>query len=234
MKTERVSLNGVMVYPFVNVLDLLTELSVQKKILVAVNAEKILHATKETRKIINENIGYADGIGAVMALKKKGKKNVIRIPGCELWLHIIERFENEKSFYLIGGTQEVIEKTINKLQCDYPAINIVGYRNGYLKSLEERQALLKDIQIKKPDVVFVAMGSPKQELLMQEMQEKHIAIYQGLGGSFDVYTNTVKRAPRWWREHGLEWAYRLLRQPMRIKRQRHLFRFFYLLTVGKI
>ena len=234
MKTERVSLNGVMVYPFIDVLELLTELSVQKKILVAINAEKILHATEETRKIINENIGYADGIGAVMALKKKGMKNVIRIPGCELWLHIIKRFENEKSFYLVGGTQEVIEKTINKLRCDYPTINIVGYRNGYLKSLEERLALLEDIQIKKPDVVFVAMGSPKQELLMQEMQEKHIAIYQGLGGSFDVYTNTVRRAPRWWREHGLEWAYRLLRQPMRIKRQWHLFRYFYLLTVGKI
>ena len=69
---------------------------------------------------------------------------------------------------------------------------------------------------------------------MQEMQEKHIAIYQGLGGSFDVYTDTVKRAPKWWREHGLEWAYRLLKQPMRIKRQWHLFRFFYLLMVGKI
>jgi len=234
MRTERVSLNGVMVYPFVNLSELFAEISVQKKILVAINAEKILHATGETRKIINNNIGYADGIGAVMALKKKGKKNVVRIPGCELWLHIIERFENEKSFYLIGGTQEVIEKTINKLRHDHPMINIVGWRNGYLKSREERLTLLEEIQIKKPDVVFVAMGSPKQELLMQEMQEKHIAIYQGLGGSFDVYTDTVKRAPKWWREHGLEWAYRLLKQPMRIKRQWHLFRFFYLLMVGKI
>lgn len=71
MRTERVSLNGVMVYPFVNLSELFAEISVQKKILVAINAEKILHATGETRKIINNNIGYADGIGAVMALKKK-------------------------------------------------------------------------------------------------------------------------------------------------------------------
>lgn len=71
----------------------------------------------------------------------------------------------------------------------------MNYRNGYLKTPEERKALIEDIAEKKPDVVFVAMGSPKQELLMEEMLERHPAIYQGLGGSFDVYTGAVKRAP---------------------------------------
>ena len=74
-------------------------------------------------------------------------------------------------------------------------------------------------------MVFVAMGSPKQELLMQKMLARHKAIYQGLGGSFDVFTGHVKRAPQWWVSHNVEWLYRLIHQPSRIKRQIKLVRF---------
>ena len=94
--------------------------------------------------------------------------------------------------------------------------------------------MIADIVTRKPDVVFVAMGSPKQELLMEEMFQQHIAIYQGLGGSFDVYTGNVKRAPKWWIDHNLEFAYRLVKQPSRIKRQIHLIRFLQLVRMGKI
>ena len=94
--------------------------------------------------------------------------------------------------------------------------------------------MLEDIAEKQQDVVFVAMGSPKQELLMEEMLERHSAIYQGLGGSFDVYTGNVKRAPKWWVDHNLEFAYRLVKQPSRIKRQIHLVRFLLLVKLGKI
>ena len=90
-----------------------------------------------------------------------------------------------------------------------------------------------DIVAKKPDVVFVAMGSPKQEYLMQEIQKRHNAIFQGLGGSFDVYTGNVKRAPKWWVDHNLEFAYRLLKEPKRIKRQIHLFKFAWWLIINK-
>ena len=78
------------------------------------------------------------------------------------------------------------------------------------------------------------MGSPKQELLMEEMQKLHHATYQGLGGSFDVYTGHVERAPQWWVKSNLEWAYRLIMQPSRIKRQIHLFRFLLLLKLNKL
>lgn len=81
---------------------------------------------------------------------------------------------------------------------------------------------------------FVAMGSPKQELLMEEMAERHKAVYQGLGGSFDVYTGNVKRAPQWWVRHNLEWAYRLVKEPVRIKRQIHLVRFLLRVKLGLI
>ena len=117
---------------------------------------------------------------------------------------------------------------------EYPGINIVGYRNGYLKTDEERAALIDDIAARKPDVVFVAMGSPKQELLMEEIQRRHQAIFQGLGGSFDVYTGHVNRAPEWWVNHNLEFAYRLIKEPRRIKRQVHLLKYAWWLTAHKL
>lgn len=211
MQDNRVTISGVKVHPFTSFSQLLDYVMGRKGILVAINAEKILHATEQTRNIINRNIGYCDGIGAVMALKKRGYKDVVKIPGCELWLKIIASLYQEgKSFYLVGSKQEVIENTVTKLKDEFPGIQIANYRNGYIKTEEEKQELIADIAQRKPDVVFVAMGSPKQELLMEEMFYKHPAIYQGLGGSFDVYTGNVKRAPKWWVDHNLEGLYRPL------------------------
>lgn len=225
MQDKRVDLNGVKVYPFTSEQELLDYVNAHPGILVAINAEKILHANEQTRGIINRNIGYCDGSGAVLALKQKGFKNVQKIAGCELWLKIIRRFLSEKTFYLVGSKPQVIEETVAKLKVDFPGIRIEGYRDGYLKSDQERLDLIADIVAKKPDVVFVAMGSPKQELLMEEIQKQHKAIFQGLGGSFDVYTGHVERAPKWWVDHNLEFAYRLLKEPKRIKRQIYLVKY---------
>ena len=235
MQDNQVIVNGVKVNPFTSFDALLSHVLERKGILVAINAEKILHATEQTRGIINRNIGYCDGIGAVMALRKRGYKDVVKLPGCELWLKIIEAlFRRDKKFYLVGSKQEVIEATVEKLKKEYPGISIAGFRNGYIKTPEEKKALINDIREKKPDVVFVAMGSPKQELLMEEIFEAHPAIYQGLGGSFDVYTGNVKRAPKWWVDHDLEFAYRLIKQPSRIKRQIHLVKFLAMVKLGKM
>lgn len=235
MQENRVTLNGIKVYPFSSADELLQFVEERKGILVAINAEKILHANRQTRDIINRNIGYCDGYGAVMALQKRGYRQAVKIAGCELWLKIIASlYPRDKTFYLVGGRQEVIEQTVAQLRQEFPGIRIANYRNGYIRTEEEKAALLDDIRQKKPDVVFVAMGSPKQELLMEEMFKVHPAIYQGLGGSFDVYTGQVKRAPKWWVDHHLEFAYRLLKQPGRIKRQIHLIRFLALVKLGKI
>lgn len=234
MQDKRVDLNGVKVYPFASEKELLDYVDSCPGILVAINAEKILHATDQTRAIINRNIGYCDGSGAVMALKQKGYKEVRKIAGCELWLKIIQRFLTEKTFYLVGSKPQVIEETVAKLKMEYPEIRIVGYRDGYLKSEQEKQSLIEDIVSKKPDVVFVAMGSPKQELLMEEIQKHHMAIFQGLGGSFDVYTGHVERAPEWWVNHNLEFAYRLLKEPKRIKRQIYLVKYAWWLLWKKL
>ncbi|MDX9932696.1 MAG: WecB/TagA/CpsF family glycosyltransferase [Bacteroidales bacterium] len=229
-----VNLNNVKTHAFSSRDELIQNAFQEKKILIAINAEKILHATEQTRTIISNNIGYADGIGAVWALHKKGFKDAIKIPGCELWLDIVRAAYKDKTFYLIGSRQEVIETTVSKLKKEFEGINILNYCNGFIANDEEKEILLADIELNKPDIVFVAMGSPKQEFLMHEMQQRHRAIYQGLGGSFDVYTGHVERAPAWWVKHNLEWAYRMVKQPSRIKRQIHLLRFFVLLKLNRL
>lgn len=232
---NRVSVNGVRIYPFTSFQQLLTFADARKGILVAINAEKIIHATDQTRAIINRNIGYSDGIGAVMALRRKGHPDATKLPGCELWLDLVRSLAPEgRSFYLVGGRQEVIEETVTRLRKEFAGIHIVGYRNGYLTDDAQRSQLIDDVARKRPDVVLVAMGSPKQELLMEEMLQRHPAIYQGLGGSFDVYVGRVKRAPQWWVDHSLEWLYRLINEPARIKRQIHLVPFYLKLKMGRL
>ena len=197
------------------------------------NAEKVMKATEETRAIVNNNIGYADGAGVVVAMHQLGIPEAARIAGCDLWLEIVRQSYKEKNFYLIGGKQEVIDETIAKLRQEFEDIKILGYRNGYIKTDEERQALIDDVAEKKPDVVYVAMGSPIQELLMADMMKVHPAIYQGLGGSFDVYTGRVKRAPLWWQKHNLEFLYRFMKQPHRYKREYYRLKFLMWLIMGK-
>jgi UDP-N-acetyl-D-mannosaminouronate:lipid I N-acetyl-D-mannosaminouronosyltransferase len=226
-------LNGIRTFAPKSRDELVAYAIANKSIMVAVNAEKILHATDESRALINRNLGYPDGIGAVWALQKKGHKTATKIPGCELWLHVIQQHYKDKTFYLVGGKQDVIEATVAQLKTDFPGIRICNYRNGYIKTESEEEALMADIKAHQPEVVFVAMGSPKQELLMERMQQEHQTLYQGLGGSFDVYTGNVKRAPEWWVNNNLEWAYRLVKQPSRIKRQIHLLRFFINLNLGR-
>lgn len=98
----------------------------------------------------------------------------------------------------------------------------------------ELEALVHDISVKKPDIIFVAMGSPKQEFVMQNMYNKHKALYMGLGGSFDIYAGQKRRAPNLFRKLGLEWIYRLIMEPNRISRQSKLFSFTYKLLRDKL
>ena len=232
MKSEFI--NGIKIFAPKSRKSLIEYAIENKKILVAINAEKILHATLKLKNLAKNNLAYPDGIGAVWALRKKGIKETLKIPGCELWLDIIAHNYKNKTFYLVGGKQQVIEETVEKLKKEFNSINILNYRNGYIKNEHEKNELIKDIKTLKPDIIFVAMGSPKQELLMEEMQKSHQATYQGLGGSFDVFVCRVDRAPLWFVKNNFEWAYRLLRQPSRIKRQIHLVRFFILLHFNKL
>jgi UDP-N-acetyl-D-mannosaminouronate:lipid I N-acetyl-D-mannosaminouronosyltransferase len=225
MKNEII--NQYKINAFISKQNFLREIVNEKKILVAMNAEKIIKENRELRDIVNRNIGYPDGVGAVMALKQKGL-NTIKIAGSEFWLDIVASFSSIKRFYLIGSTTEVIEATVKRLKKDFPDINIVGYRDGFFKE-KEKEILIKELQNQKPDIVFVAQGSPRQEFLMNELIKKYPALYMGLGGSFDIYGGNKKRAPMLFLRWNLEWLYRLLKEPTRFSRQLALIKFLFLL-----
>ncbi|MBP3455564.1 MAG: WecB/TagA/CpsF family glycosyltransferase [Alistipes sp.] len=234
MSDQRVMLGGIGVCPFGSDAELLDYVDHRKGILVAVNAEKIMNADDRLRAIINDNIGYCDGAGAVKGLKRKGAKRVVRIPGCELWLKIIARHYKDGRFYFVGSTDEVVAGVVEKLRREFEGIDIVGWRNGFIAGRQQREALIADIEAKSPDYVFVAMGSPRQEYLMAEMQQRHAAVYQGLGGSFDLYMGNFKRAPRLLQRVGCEWVWRFVAQPTRIKRIGTYLRFARRLYTGKL
>lgn len=231
-KVEYRIIGNKRVFAFGSKEEFLTFLYGQNVILIALNAEKLNSSDEELDTLINSNIGYPDGIGAVWALRRKGLK-AIKIAGAEFWLDIVGKYYQQKSFFFIGSSQEVIEITIAKLKKEFPRLNIVGYRNGFLGA-GEKEALLEEFHLNKPDVVFVAMGSPKQEFLMRFFLQEYPALYMGLGGSFDVYSGTKNRAPRIFIKLGLEWLYRLLKEPTRISRQISLVIFFFKVIVRKI
>lgn len=214
-----IRIKNVNVYPFKNMDELIKFSENNKRLYLSLNAEIIVRAKDDVADLINEHIGYADGFGAMKVLQSKGAKNVERIPGCELWLEFIKRYHASRSFYLIGATVETLQATVAKLKQMYPEINICGYRNGFIKTADEREAVIQDVAEKKPDYVFVAMGFPIQEKLMYDLFQKHEAVYLNLGGSYDVFTGKVSRAPKFIQKMGLEWFYRFVTHPSRYKRQ---------------
>ncbi|HBK3314797.1 TPA: lipopolysaccharide N-acetylmannosaminouronosyltransferase [Escherichia coli] len=197
--------------------------------LVAINAEKMLtiEDNAEVRELINAaEFKYADGISVVRSVRKKyPQAQVSRVAGADLWEELMARAGKEGTpVFLVGGKPEVLAQTEAKLRNQWN-VNIVGSQDGYFKP-EQRQALFERIHASGAQIVTVAMGSPKQEIIMRDCRQVHPdALYMGVGGTYDVFTGHVKRAPKIWQTLGLEWLYRLLSQPSRIKRQLRLLRY---------
>ena len=227
-------INNKKIFAFNSEDQLLSNLDEYKGILLALGAEKILNNDKNFEDIVNKSLTYCDGYGAVYALKRKGVHSV-KIPGAYLWISIIKKYHLHKSVYLVGSSDEVINKTKNKLENTYPNINILGFNNGYFK---DNEVVISKLINLKPDIVFVALGSPKQEFFMDEALRSHNALYMGLGGSFDLYVGNSKKVPLWWnRMFKWEGLYRTLSDPTNIKRiirQKILFRYLFALVSKKI
>lgn len=206
--------------------------------LVAINAEKILTAedNPDVRALINDaEFKYADGISVVRSIRKKfPEADVSRVAGADLWEALMQRAGAEGSpVFLVGGKPEVLAQTVDTLRARWN-VNIVGNQDGYFAPAA-RQALFERIRESGAKIVTVAMGSPKQEILMRDCRKVHPdALYMGVGGTYDVFTGHVKRAPRIWQNLGLEWLYRLLSQPSRITRQLRLFRYLRWHYSGKL
>ncbi len=142
-----------------------------------------------------------------------------KIAGIEVMDDILKMCNNEnKKVYLLGTTEEVLDKCIDNLIKKYPKLNISGKHNGFF-DMDNCENIINDIKKSEPFALFVAMGCPRQEVFISNYMEKlPCKIFMGVGGSFDVFADKVKRAPKWMIKMNLEWLYRVAKEPYRIKR----------------
>jgi len=195
----------------------------KKGTIIAVNPEKIIKANDDEnllKLLNNSSLLIPDGIGAVLGAKLLNNVSLSRVPGAELMPHICQRAVLKKyRIFLLGAAPDVNAKAVEKLKNDYPGVNIVGSRDGYFED-DEIPNLINDINISQANILFIALGSPGQEIWMDKyIEELNVNICQGVGGTFDVLAGNVKRAPAFFRSINLEWLYRLLAQPSRFLRQ---------------
>lgn len=202
------------------------------------NSEIIYAAYKDENfaKILNSSdINTADGIGVVYASKILGKPLSERVAGFDFLNELIkEAAPMKKKVFLFGSKTGVAEKAAETLTQKYPGIVICGMRNGYFKD-EESDEIAQEIKNTNPDIVLVCLGAPKQEKWIYKYKDViGASVIMGAGGSLDVLAGTVSRAPEKWQKLGLEWAYRLKKEPKRIGRMSVLPKFgFTVLFKGK-
>lgn len=193
----------------------------QKVRIVAVNPEKIIMAEQDPslRQLLNESTyQIPDGIGVSIASKLSGGIVRGRVTGIGMMGNLLKLANtNEWKIFMYGATPETVQKAAQHIKERFPKLIIAGTLDGYVK---DTQQIVTTINEAKPHILFVALGSPKQELFIKNhMDQLHVNVFQGVGGSFDVYSGNVKRAPEMFQKTGTEWLYRLLKQPSRIKRQ---------------
>jgi len=189
------------------------------KFIVTPNPEIVLAARKDTKfsKIVN-NADYVipDGIGIIKGAKSLGTPIHERITGFDTLQYLVTAANRKQlKVYLLGAKPEVIQASADKIKKDYPQIELVGFHDGYFK---DEGIIAEEIAEKRPNIVFVALGSPKQEFFINKYRERTNAVWIGVGGSFDVFSGTKKRAPKIFQKLSLEWLYRLAKEPTRIGR----------------
>jgi N-acetylglucosaminyldiphosphoundecaprenol N-acetyl-beta-D-mannosaminyltransferase len=165
-----------------------------------------------------------DGIGVIMAAKICGTPLKERVGGYDLACALLPLAAREnKTFYFLGAKPGIAEKAIDNIRHKYPQIQIVGVHDGYFQNDDE---VINEINRLCPDILFVALGSPRQEIWMHDHRRKIKArVMMGLGGSLDVFAGVAKRAPKIFIRLNLEWFYRLLCQPTRFVRMLKLPRY---------
>ena len=188
---------------------------------VTLNAEMVVASQKDKeldRIIRGADLIVPDGAGVVFALRKKGA-TVSRLPGIELAYGALSRAAREgQPVALIGGRPEVMDKLVAVLPTVHEGIKICAHQNGFFPA-EEESTILANIAAQKPKLILVALGVPRQEFFID--RNRHLfphAVMIGVGGSFDVWTGFVARAPQFFRRFHLEWLYRLGKEPWRFKR----------------
>ncbi len=173
--------------------------------------ERLAQAVKEAALVI------PDGIGVLYAARILGTPLREKIPGIDFACALMERLaEKAGKVYLFGAKPGVAQAAAQTLLRRYPGLQICGTHDGYFK---DDTPIIVDIRKNRPDLVLVCLGAPKQELWMREhAQQLDAGLLIGLGGSLDIFAGTAQRAPKGWQRLGLEWLYRLFREPKRIGR----------------
>lgn len=193
------------------------------------NSEIIMHGYRDAslRDILNNaDMLTADGIGVVYASRILGNPISQRCAGYDVACTLLGKMAKEgKSVYLFGSKPGVAELAGDTLYKRYPGLIVAGFSDGYFDADKEKQ-IIADINRVKPDVLFVCLGAPKQERwIAAHKGELECKVCMGLGGCLDVFAGTVERAPEFFCNHGIEWLYRLAKQPKRFIRMLDLPKF---------
>ncbi|WP_035052162.1 WecB/TagA/CpsF family glycosyltransferase [Carnobacterium pleistocenium] len=193
----------------------------QKSFVVTANPEIVMYAKRNPAYmslITKADYIIADGIGIIKGSKILGTPIIERVAGYDLMLALLEEANRKGSrIYLLGAKEDVLQRTVAKVQTFYPSINLVGSRNGYFDLSDA--SIIESVQATQPDMVFVAIGYPRQEQWIQSyLATASKGLLMGVGGSFDVLSGKAKRAPKIFIQLNSEWLYRLIKQPLRLKR----------------
>ena len=160
-----------------------------------------------------------DGVGTVLASKLLRKPVEEKIAGIDVVREVLIKANSEaKSIYLLGAKEEILKKCVENIKSEFSDLKVSGSHNGFF-DLNNCDDIIQDIVIHKPWAIFVAMGSPRQEIFIQRIMDSvDTHIFMGVGGVFDIFAGELKRAPKWMISLGLEWLYRVIKEPFRIKR----------------
>jgi len=190
----------------------------------------------ELKKILEQaDLVICDSVGIFWAMKFLTKPLPEIIPGIKLMYELCKISEKEGyRIYLLGGKKEVVEGMVGELKKLFPRIKLVGWYNGYFSLVEEKE-IIQEIKNVSPDMIFLALGSPKQEKWANaHLKELNVRLVTGVGGSFDIISGKLRRAPKLFRKLGLEWLYRLYQEPWRIKRIVRLPIFVFRIVLSRI
>lgn len=207
------------------------------KMIFAPNTEFIMKAQKDREFfdiLKRSSLSTPDSVGVMLGAKMQHKEFPERIPGQAYFREVIEVGNQEGfTFYLLGGKPGIPEKTKETLLKEYPSLKIIGVHDGYLDKETEKQ-VISEINQLQPNVLFVAMGAPKQEKWIYEHHhELKVDVATGQGGTFDYEAGKIPRAPKWIQKIGLEWLWRLAQEPSRIVRMAVLPIYFFKILFKK-
>jgi N-acetylglucosaminyldiphosphoundecaprenol N-acetyl-beta-D-mannosaminyltransferase len=188
-----------------------------------VNAAKIVNMRRDEAlraDVLSSDVIYADGMAVVWASRILGRPLPERVAGIDLMKNILARgAERHWRVFCLGATEEVLAGAVAQMRAQYPGVEVVGSQHGYFGPAEE-EAVARRIADTRPDVLFVAMTSPKKENFLARWSGLIAApVCHGVGGSFDVLAGKVERAPEAWQRLGLEWLYRVKQEPRRLWRR---------------